>query len=63
MVINCGLEAIMTKLCFKADAACKIVHDGDLEIGDHRRPERSWVVESRVVTKFSSDEFIRDRIH
>ena len=28
----CGLEAIMTHLCFKADARRKIAYDGDSEI-------------------------------
>ena len=28
----CGLEAIMTQLCFKADAGRRIAYDGNLEI-------------------------------
>ena len=29
---DCGLEALMTHLCFKADAEREIVYDGDMEI-------------------------------
>ena len=29
---DCGLEALMTHLCFKADVERRIVYDGDLEV-------------------------------